>query len=385
MTAAGSVPSAGPWRVRAVGCMLLLLPFVLAGAGLEPAFARSEARRGTPESKHSRKRRREAIRAGCEFIASKQNLGGSFGEGRATVAITALSVLALMSEGSTDHRGRYRKQIHRGLTFLIKLIEMKKPSRYPKGYFFHAQDQDSRMHGQGFATLALACALGTSDGSRTDRIRTALRLAIKCIEGAQALTGGFGYEPRPGTDHEGSVTVGVAQGLRAARDAGLIVNDRVVKKGLTYLRKSQKGDGSFQYSLHRPHSSYALTAAAMSSFFLYGHYEDKKGENRIKKGLEYLRERLDRSGAQHSWYYYGHFYAAWALWQWDGHTWARGPENQWGNWQAIVYPDLLSRQRGSDGSFEPFSGRFDYGPILTTAFAVLTLSIPDETLPVFQR
>ena len=35
--------------------------------------------------------------------------------------------------------------------------------------------------------------------------------------------------------------------------------------------------------------------------------------------------------------------------------------------------------------FEPRPGRFDYGPLLSTSFAVLTLAVPDETLPVFQR
>ena len=43
------------------------------------------------------------------------------------------------------------------------------------------------------------------------------------------------------------------------------------------------------------------------------------------------------------------------------------------------------RQVRSSGAFETDSGRYDYGPVLSTAFAVLTLAIPDETIPVFQR
>ena len=49
-----------------------------------------------------------------------------------------------------------------------------------------------------------------------------------------------------------------------------------------------------------------------------------------------------------------------------------------------MYPHLIPRQR-HDGSFEADSTRYDYGPVLSTAFAVLTLAIPDETLPIFQR
>ena len=56
-----------------------------------------------------------------------------------------------------------------------------------------------------------------------------------------------------------------------------------------------------------------------------------------------------------------------------------------GWWQKRVYRDLLRKQRTTDGSFEPDSGRYDYGPVLSTAFAVLTLAIPDEVIPIFQR
>ena len=103
----------------------------------------------------------------------------------------------------------------------------------------------------------------------------------------------------------------------------------------------------------------------------------------ITRAIKYMRDKLERR-IDLPWYYYGHFYAAWACWQWDGHTWDPSEKNLWGWWQRKVYPHLLDRQR-SDGSFEPDSTRYDYGPVLSTAFAVLTLAIPDEVLPVFQR
>jgi hypothetical protein len=354
-------------------------------------------KRGTPEPAKLRVDRRTAIRRGCDYLcgkpgsepgtpkyAGKQRFDGAFGDNRAAVALTSLAVLALMADGSTDGRGRHGKAVARGVTFLLQLIENPKPSkRYPEGYFWYSKDSTSRMHGQGFATLALATALGTTNGKRAKRIREALIKAVACIEAAQTSTGGFGYQPEPSTDHEGSVTVAVAQGLRAARDAGIVVNENVVRSGLHYLRKSQKQDGSFQYSLHQPQSSYALTAAALSSFFLYGRYKDgpKLG---ITRAIAYLREKLERH-ADVAWYYYGHFYAAWAAWQWDGHTWSPEGKNLWGWWQQRVYPDLLDKQRKTDGSFEPDSGRYDYGPVLSTSFAVLTLAIPDEIIPIFQR
>ena len=377
----------------------LLAAALVLPAGAPGALAKDDGglrQRGTPEPVELQQARRRAIRRGCDFLCGKpgsvpgegyqgqQRDDGGFGDNRAVVALTSLAILALMADGSTDGRGRHGKAVERGINFLLKLIENPKPGeRYPAGYFWYPQDGTSRMHGQGFATLALATALGTSKGKRAQQIREALVTAVACIEQAQTGTGGFGYQPEPSTDHEGSVTVAVAQGLRAARDAGIVVNEKVVRAGLHYLKKSQAKDGSFQYSLHQDQSSYALTAAALSSFFLYGKYKDDP-ELTISRAIDYLREKLERH-ADVAWSYYGHFYAAWAAWQWDGHTWAADGDNLWGWWHRRVYPDLLSKQRSTDGSFEPDSGRYDYGPVLSTAFAVLTLAIPDEVIPIFQR
>ncbi len=376
---------------------LLLPAALLSGSSVVLAKDDSALTGRTLEPRKQRDRRRKAIRRGCDFLCGKpgsqpgsakyqgkQRADGGFGDNRAVVALTSLAVLALMADGSTDGRGRHGKAVKLGISFLLKLVEKPKPGkRYPEGYFWFPQDGTSRMHGQGFATLALATALGTSKGDRAARIRKALVKAVACIEGAQTTQGGFGYQPEPSTDHEGSVTVAVAQGLRAARDAGIVVDGDVIKKGLHYLKKSQKSDGSFQYSLHQDQSSYALTAAALSSFFLYGKYKDD-GKLTITRAIEYMRGKLSRH-TDVAWYYYGHFYAAWAAWQWDGHTWAPKGKNLWGWWHRKVYPDLLDRQRTTDGSFEPDSGRYDYGPVLSTAFAILTLAIPDEVIPIFQR
>ena len=369
-------------------CRALLL-VLLVGLVLMPgqvAQAKDPSpRRGTAEHRESRERRLRAIRRACDYLCQpkRQRDDGGWGDDQAVVALTSLTVLALMADGSTDGRGRYGKQVRLGLNFLLRLIEQRgKGSHQPEGYFWFPEDTSSRMHGQGFATLALASALGTSHGERSTQLRSALSKAVVCIENAQTSTGGYGYEPIASTEHEGSVTVAIAQGLRAARDAGILINRSKIRAGLGYLKRSQKKDGSFQYSLHQDQSSYALTAAALSSFFLYGEYSDGPRRN-ISRAIQYMRGKLQRR-VDLPWYYYGHFYGAWACWQWDGHTWDPKGTNLWGWWQARVYPHLLSRQR-SDGSFEPGDTRYDYGPVLSTAFAVLTLAIPDELLPIFQR
>jgi hypothetical protein len=336
--------------------------------------------------------RRAAIRRGCQWIAQQQGPTGAFGDqDNAIVALTALSVLALMSDGSTDARGPYGKQVRRGIDFLVSLVEAPRLDRPPneEGYFFYKHDNNSRMHGQGYATLAVASALGTSDGERAKLLHSVLRKAVRCIEQAQTESGGFGYDPVGNKDHEGSVTVTVAQGLRAARDVGVHIDREVVAKGLRYLKRSQRSDagdldGSFRYSLHHERTSYALTAAALSSFFLYGQYSDD-ADRTIQRGLRFLMgpKGLTEVMRTKEWWSYGHFYAAWALWQHDGDRWEQDG-GHWGRWHRVVFPRILEDQR-SDGSWQEVYDRFEFGPLLPTCFAVLTLAIPDEVLPIFQR
>ena len=362
------------------------LPLLLLAAAVSPAGAGDPAPASSSVSSLDRARR-DAIAKGCAFLKAAQRLGGDFGDDKGVVAITSLSTLALMSDGSGIGRGPHGKEIEKGVEFLLRLVETSEPD----GYFHYRDDGASKMHGHGYATLALASALGSAKTETAERIRAVLRRAVACAEGSQTGTGGWGYDPNPAGEHEGSVTVTIAQPLRAARDAGILVSGDVVKRGLAYLRRSQRlgtrgreEDGSFKYSLTMDRSSYALTAAALSSFFLFGEYADPKDpQQRIPRAVGYLLREMRPADHRTDWYFYGHFYAAWAAWQLDGDG-RSDPGALWATWQRTVLPDLLAEQR-TDGSWFDHTDKLEFGYVLPTAFAVLTLAIPDEQIPIFQR
>jgi hypothetical protein len=374
-----------------------VLPSALAlgplGGLLRAADAEDRPRR-TSEDDRMRRLRRTAIERGCAFLSTKVRDDGAYGEQKAVVALTALTVLALQAGGSTDGRGPHGVLVRRGLNFLLKLLEQPDSGQHrPEGYFHHPHDSDSKMHGQGYASLALATALGAADQNRAQEMRSALAKAVRCMEASQTGTGGYGYDPSPDSNHEGSVTVCVAQALRAARDCGLLVSQSTVTRALGYLHRSQirkvapdgsdaDDDGGFRYSETHDKHSYALTAAALSSFFLFGKYKDDANRT-IERGLRYMLRQLERGEADRDWYYYGHFYGAWACWQKDGGDWS--PDSWWGRWARSVIPDMIEEKQQSNGSWDDSGDRYAYGPVLATAFAVLTLAIPDEALPIFQR
>ena len=75
---------------------------------------------------------------------------------------------------------------------------------------------------------------------------------------------------------------------------------------------------------------------------------------------------------ERSYYFYGHYYAAMAMWQAGGERWAK--------WYPAVRDELLSKQK-SDGSW------FDsaISPEFDTSMALLVLQVPNNYLPIFQR
>ena len=74
---------------------------------------------------------------------------------------------------------------------------------------------------------------------------------------------------------------------------------------------------------------------------------------------------------------YSAFYCAHAMFQIGGRHWAE--------FYLVLTKTLLDNQR-PDGSWPPEVGRGDiYGSAYATALAILTLSVPDQLLPIFQR
>jgi len=323
----------------------------------------------------------QAVDRGLAFLASSQSIEGSFGPPRARVAITALSALAFMAGGHTEGRGRYRSQVGRALEYLIRCVDRSDPKSVKYGYITAAEDQLSRMHGHGYALLALAEAIGTTagDSPRRKRLREALTLATRLAENGQQQHkdyGGWYYEPKA-ERHEGSVTICILEGLRAARNAGLKVDKGVIDRAVEYVRQSQHQEtGGFRYEIGSERVSFALTAAAVCTLNAAGEYDDPV----IHRGLDYMVEHWDKLVKDGEWYYYAGFYAAQAFYH------APPQRRLWERFWPKLRADLLEHQDARTGSFD-YRGTDpeEYGPEYSTAMAMLVLQIPYQYLPIFQR
>ncbi len=365
---------------------------------------------------------RRAVSRGLDWLAAQQQPGGHWGEEDGTkVADTALAVISLMAGGNTvgagrairspsgeqraegppQLRGPHARNVLEGIRYLARKAWEDVPGRMP-GYI--QDDKVSRMHGHGFATLALALASGNLGGgdargirawlaagadrdasqlSLSDQVRWGLERAVGVIERAQDMdSGGWLYEPIP-NGHEGSMTITQIHALRAARDVGVAVNSAVLRRAYNYVRDSQNLEnqalyGGFAYmKTLKGRVSYALTAAALTTFFGLGRYGDKKEDALlIERGMAFMDRKFDNALRENQWFYYGLFYGAQAIYQQHD---ARRLREQWPRLR-----DRVLREQRADGSFDPVGGD-SRSREYCTAMATLILQVPLETLPIFQR
>lgn len=314
----------------------------------------------------------EAVDKGLRWLAKNQYSSGGVGS-TCQVAFTALAGLAFMANNSTPFRGPYAKNVRDALKFILRNTNR-------LGFINEAAGRGlggSGMHGHGYATWFLAELYGMC-GDVIDlgdeSVKEKLQKAVEIIHQSQDPNGGWTYDPRP-EGHEGSVTVTQVQALRSARNSGLSVKKAIVDKGLEYIRKSTHADGTIAYSLGSRGSggTYALTAAGMCVFALYGAYDAPEVKRGMSALMDFLTGRRGRGG-HHD--YYAHLYAGQACF------YAKGKDPAfWNKGYPTIRQELIQQQDRETGGWtnDGYQGAFG------TAAACIVLQIPYRFLPMFQE
>ncbi len=302
-----------------------------------------------------------AVTNGLEWLAKQQAPDGSFGSGtyRGNLAVTSLAGLAFMANGSSPGRGPYGTQIERALGYIMENVQ-------PGGFIaVRGESTHGPMYSHGFATLFLAEAYGMT---RRADIREKLEKAVRLIVDCQNPEGGWRYQPQP-RDADTSVTICQINALRAARNAGIFVPKETVEKCIKYVRDCQNPDGGFRYMTQPGASQFPRSAAGIVALQSAGVYDSKE----IEEGVKYLKQYTPsaRFGQRYSHYFYGHYYAAQAMW-------IRGGAD-WNEWYPAIRDELLSRQSGQGYWTDHVCN--EYG----TAMAAIVLQVPNNFLPIFQR
>ena len=306
---------------------------------------------------------RKAIDKGLAFLKRSQvksgrNKGAFSNSGMsAGVATASLGGLAMMCGGHAPGQGPYGKAIDLAVEYVLSNVG-------DSGYISCSNGgARENMYGHGFSMLFLSQAYGmTQKPEIGDKLRKAVKLTCK----TQNDQGGWRYQPVK-SDADLSITVCQIMGLRGARDAGIDVPDEVRKKCIDYVKNSQNANGSFRYTINGGHSTFAMTAAGVTSLYSANIYEGKN----ITKALEELQKYKPNGanmGGGH--YFYSHYYAVQAMWHAGG--------KNWDTWYPLIRNQLVKNQN-ADGSWRSNEA----GPPFGAAMACIILQMPLNYLPVF--
>jgi hypothetical protein len=202
---------------------------------------------------------KEAIKRGLEFLAEKQHKSGGWcwdckkrlkksvhfrtadDDVHAHVIFTSLAMLAFLAEGSTPEEGRYQDNIRRGLDFLLSVSRR-------GGRIEHGLRGSFAPLQTGFALLVFSEIYPKIRDSKLKvRIKKKARKAIRYL-GSVMREGAWGYSIlQIQRDHVG-MTYGILTSLTAARNAGFMVKERIIKRAVRYLRARIRSSGKVDYS-----------------------------------------------------------------------------------------------------------------------------------------
>src|SRR5947209_166759 len=369
----------GPLGGRSVMTRAIVLGAILSGLGLATPARADEL---SPKVQ-------DAVNRGLKWFADTQHRDGHWeaNGGQYPTSMTALAGMAMLMEGSTLREGKYADHLRRAVDWLMDRAQ-------PNGLIGNPNNPTEAaryMYGHGFGMLFLASVYGEEeDGDRRKKLEKILTKGAEFTGKAQTDRGGWGYVSAAdgGNFDEGSVTITQLQGLRAARNAGIVVPKSIIDKANKYLKDSTTPRGGVIYSLAHGGAAVGgerppLTAAAVACAFSAGEYNSELA----KKWLEFCRTTIPVGRGRIGHDEYLHYYYAQAMYILGENGYAKlfpksSKEHQltWSKYNRAMFDHITSSQN-RDGSW---SGGY-IGPVFTTATYLTILQLDNATLPIYQR
>jgi hypothetical protein len=357
---------------------------------------RTEAGNTTPKSIE------DSIERGIKFLIEDQNPNGSWGSARQTkglniyapvpgshhafrVAVSALSVSALIESGLADSPGPAADALGKGSTYLLE--ELPKVRRATSDAIYNVW-----THAYGLQALALLNARAETPDAR-EKIRNLIQDQINRLNRFESIDGGWGYydfNAETAKPSGSSISFTTATVLVAFKDVegieGVELSGRIIKRAIASINRQRKSDLSYMYgeylkqrpmySINRPGGSLGRSQACNYALRIWG--DGTISDKNINAWLDKLVKRngwLDigrkRPVPHESWfgvagyfYYYGHYYA--------GKCIELLPSSEAKSHKEAIAGLILSHQE-KDGSWWDFPF-YTYHQPYGTAFAVMTLA-----------
>jgi len=321
-----------------------------------------------------------SARRALDWLAKEQRPQGFWeaNQGQYRIAMTALSGMAFLCEGSTTTSGRYRDNIRKAVTYLVSASQQNGLIGFENDYRY--------TYGHGFSMLFLSQVYG--DEEDPDRRKELRRVLIKAVEfsvNAQTSRGGWGYvSAKDGNDFdEGSTCVTQVQGLRACRNAGIPVPKTVIDRAQKYIRDCTIETGPYAGGVVYSYTSRGsarppISAAAVAVMFSTGEYKSKHVQQMIAYCRKYVWPgQSGRITSTYGHWHYAHYYYAQVMFRLGGQ---KETADEWKRYATEVFGDIMKKQ-SADGSWQ----QGYIGPVYTTAINATILQLHKGYVPIYQR
>jgi hypothetical protein len=335
-----------------------------------------------------------AVALGLAWLARQQKQDGGWeydvGQKEHKAAATGMSLLPFLAAGVThkpnkDNKdNKYQKTVQAGLNWLCSRC----PPSGPK-----AGQISTNMYEQAIATIPLCEAYGMT---KDPALHPYAQAAINFIQRAQGPNGSWGYGP--GGNGDTSIVGWQVQALAAARLSKLVVDDRVIKKAISFLNLAAGGSRKSMYGY--ADSAGAAPGTPLTAVgLLCRYYIDSWGPSHpgmidgvaglVKNPPLYKGAAVP--GVSNMYYYY---YATQVVHFYEGEDWKNwneGIKGADGTRKGGMRDWLVKSQNKKDGanlgSWDPEGGFFgtSCGRVGTTAMCLLTLEVYYRHLPLYKR
>ena len=295
------------------------------------------------------------VKRGLDHLARTQNADGSWpGQYGQLSGVVGLAMLTFLAHGDMPDEGQYGQVIRRAVDYIVR-------SQQSNG-LLQGGPGGSAMYSHGFATLALAEVYGLIDDPR---VGPALKKAVGLIVASQNQMDAWRYSVN---SNDADTTVSGAQmiALRAAATAGIEVPIETIRRGVGFYKRCFCPGGGFGYQ-GPSDPNHARSGIGLLVLSLSGEYRSAQ----VKATADWLFTRPSLNpGDGH--FFYACYYCSQAMFQAGGKYWRQ--------WNETMTPSLIAMQ-SPDGSWPAKSS----GPVCDTAFALLSLEINYNFLPIYQR
>jgi hypothetical protein len=344
-----------------------------------------------------------SVERGLAWLATQQKKDGSFDTlDSGQPGITSLCLMAFMAQGENPANGKYQEQLGNALNFIAEqqkangLIAMTAPNGVPiPRHGFGKAIGSPSVYNHAISALALCEAYGQCHPEQAEQLTPIIEKAIAATVEMQNWgpkrkqnVGGWRYLDMryPGKYSDLSVTGWQLMFLRSAKNAGFDVPEKSIDAAVKYVEGCFLKQRDRRVHAYLAGNQFACTRAMAGAGILALAHAGKSGSMEARASGDWILKHdfANYNDDTHKYapsvwfdrYHYGAVLCSQAMFQLGGKYWKQ--------FYPTLVETLLANQQ-PDGAWPPEKNEPEYGECYSTSLSILSLSVPNQMLPIFQR